>query len=237
MLDAPLISYEKSILYTQKQKSLDRDEKIKLQKYFMCHKLGLDVLTLDIIKKFYNKFYLIDNLIYLIDIKNYKLTNDATNIMNFNKTKIIKELIIDIGYNNIFNSKYITNDELLTNFKMIFNNSELYSNQKAAKLNYNIPYFKFDSSISSKQILGHINTVLRDYSVKISKYQQTIKNIKHNFYQLEIINDVDEMIKSKIDNHDYNLIDSNNIFKCDKNNLEKLIIKYEKNKILKLYEE
>ena len=30
--------------------------------------------------------------------------------------------------------------------------------------------------------------VLRDYSVKISKYQQTIKNIKHNFYQLEILN-------------------------------------------------
>ena len=40
--DAPLISYEQSILYTQKQKTLDRDEKIKLQKYFMCHKLGLD---------------------------------------------------------------------------------------------------------------------------------------------------------------------------------------------------
>ena len=59
ILDAPLISYEKSILYTQNQKTLNRDEKIKLQKYFMCHKLGLDVLTLDIIKKFYNKFYLI----------------------------------------------------------------------------------------------------------------------------------------------------------------------------------
>ena len=36
------------------------------------------------------------------------------------------------------------------------------------------------------------------------------------------------MIKSKINNHNYNLIDANNIFKCDKNNLEKLIIKYEK---------
>lgn len=37
------------------------------------------------------------------------------------------------------------------------------------------------------------------------------------------------MIKSKINNHNYNLIDANNIFKCNKNNLEKLIIKYEKN--------
>ena len=45
ILDAPLITYEKSIIYTQKQKSLDRDEKIKLQKYYMCNKLGLDVLT------------------------------------------------------------------------------------------------------------------------------------------------------------------------------------------------
>ena len=63
LLDAPLISYEQSILYAQKQKTLDRDEKIKLQKYFMCHKLGLDFLTLDIIKQFYNKFYLVD--IYL----------------------------------------------------------------------------------------------------------------------------------------------------------------------------
>ena len=86
-------------------------------------------------------------------------------------------------------------------------------------------------------MLGHINTILRDYSIKISKNQQTIKNIKHNFYELEILNDVDEMIKSRIDNHNYNLNDTNNIFKCDKNNLENLIIKYEKNKILKFDEE
>ena len=204
----------------------------------MCHKLGLDVLTLDIIKKFYNKFYLVDNLIYLIDIKNHKLNNDATTIMNYKKTKLIIEFIQDIGYNNIFDSKkHISNDELLTNFKIIYNKSELYSNQKASKLNYNIPFFKFDENTTSKQILGHLNAILRDYSIKISKKQQTIKNIKHNFYQLEILNDVDEMIKSKIDNHNYNLIDSNNIFKCDKNNLENLIIKYEKNKILKFDEE
>ena len=171
----------------------------------------------------------------MTDIKNYKLNNDATNIMNFNKIILIKELIKDIGFNNIFDSKrYISNEELLTNFKMIFNNSSLYSNQKASKLNYNIPYFKFDDSTTSKQLLGHLNTVLKDYSIKISKYQQTIKNIKYNYYKLEILNDADEMIKSKNDNHDYNLIDSNNIFKCEKNNLEKLIIKYEKKQILKL---
>ena len=35
ILDAPLISYEQFILYTQKQKTLDRDEKIKLQKYYI----------------------------------------------------------------------------------------------------------------------------------------------------------------------------------------------------------
>ena len=185
LLDAPLISYEQSILYTQKQKTLNRDEKIELQKYFMCHKLGLDVLTLNIIKQFYNKFYLIDNIIYLTDIKNYKLNNDATNIMNFNKTKLIIELIKNIGFNNIFDSKkYISNEELLTNFKIIFNNSSLYSNQKASKLNYNIQYFKFDDSTTSKQLLGHLNTILRDFSVKISKKQQTIKNIKHNFYHI-----------------------------------------------------
>ena len=60
--------------------------------------------------------------------------------MNYNKTKLIIELIKDIGFNNIFDNKeYITNDKLLTNFKIIFNNSELYSNPKASKLNYNIP--------------------------------------------------------------------------------------------------
>ena len=66
------------------------------------------------------------------------------------------------------------------------------------------------------------------YSVKIILYRETSNKIRINYYKLEILNDVDEMIKSKMDNHDYNLIDSNNIFKCDKNNLEKLIIKYEK---------
>ena len=204
----------------------------------MCHKLGLDVLSLDIIKLFYNKYYLIDNLICLIDIKNYKLNNDAATIMHYDKSKLIIELIKDIGFNNIFNSKqYIKNDELITNFKMIFNKSELYSNQKASKLNYNIPSFKFDDSTTSKQLLGHINTILRDYSIKIILYRETSNKIRMNYYKIEILNNVDEMIKSKIDNHNYNLIDTNNIFKCDKNNLENLIIKYEKNKILEFDEE
>ena len=119
------------------------------------------------------------------------------------------------------------------NCLLIFNNSELYSNQKASKLNYNIPYFKFDDNTNSKQLLGHINTILTDYSIKIILYRETSNKIRMNYYKLEILNDVDEMIKSRIDNHNYNLIDSNNIFMCDKNNLENLIIKYEKNKILK----
>ena len=227
LLECQLINYSTSQLLTKMQNKNDicREEKILLEKYYMCKKLGLDILTLEIIKKFYNKFYLIDNFTYLIDIKNYSLNHDAQTIMNYSKTKLFINLIKDLGYNNIFNTKkYITGEELITNFKNIFSNSELYLNQKAAKINYDIPYFKYDDKTTSiKQLLGHLNTILRDYSLKISKHQQTIMNEKHYCYKIEILNDVDELLKYKIEKG-YKLIDSTNIFKCEKDNLKSLII-------------
>ena len=100
--------------------------------------------------------------------------------MHFKKTNLFIQLLKDVGFNNIFDSKkYVTNDELITNFKMIFNKSELYSNQKASKPNYNIPYFKFDDNTTSKQILGHLNTILRDYSLKIRNINKQLKIIKN----------------------------------------------------------
>ena len=209
----------------QNQNDICREDKILLEKYYMCKKLGLDILTLEIIKKFYNKFYLIDNFTYLIDIKNYSLNNDAQTIINHSKTKLFINLIKDLGFNNIFNTKkYISGEELLINFKNIFSNSELYINQKAAKINYDIPYFKFDDKTTSiKQLLGHLNTILRDYSLKISLHRTTVKNIRTSYYKIEILNDVDELIKYKKEKG-YMLIDDNNIFKCDKDNLKSLII-------------
>ena len=227
LLECQLINYSMSqtLSKMQNQDRLNREEKILLEKYFMCKKLGLDILTLEIIKKFYNKFYLIDNFTYLIDIKNYSLNNDAQTIINHSKTKLFINLIKDLGFNNIFNTKkYISGEELLINFKNIFSNSELYINQKAAKINYDIPYFKFDDKTTSiKQLLGHINTILRDYSLKISLHRATAKNIRTSYYKIEILNDVDELLKYKIEKG-YKLIDDTDIFECEKDNLKSLII-------------
>ena len=127
---------------------------------------------------------------------NTDITDES--ILNHPKLKLFINLIKDLGYN--YTKKHITGEELITNFKNIFSNSELYINQKAAKINYNIPYFNFDDKTTSiRQLLGHLNTILRVYSLKISKHQQTIKNKKNYCYKIEILKDVDKLIKCKVE--------------------------------------
>ena len=53
--------------------------------------------------------------------------------------------------------------------------------------------------------------------------RETVKKVRTSYYKIEILNDVDELLKYKVEKG-YKLKDSNNIFKCEKDNLKSLII-------------
>jgi hypothetical protein len=58
-------------------------DKMEIYKYHYCQFLGIDKLTIDILKTFHLNKQLIYNFINIIDIKNYKHSNEAENKIKF----------------------------------------------------------------------------------------------------------------------------------------------------------
>ena len=194
-------------------------------KFYFCRMLGLDELNIDLIKTFYNKFYLLNNFISIIDIDNYKTTSEADNIKHLEKLRLIKDMILNLGFNNIFDKKNKINaDELITNFKNIYKNNKIFTHQKMAKLSFNIAYFKYTDETTIKKLLGHLNTILLNYSLKIVSIRKRIgDNNRIHIYGIEILNNIDEIFKYKT-LKGFKLVDKNNIFKCDETKLKDLFI-------------
>ena len=66
--------------------------------------------------------------------------------------------------------------------------------------------------ISTKAILGYINSLLSNYLRKIATTQKTEKKIKVNYYNIVHMNNIQEIIKYKKD-RSFKIIDTNNIFR------------------------
>jgi hypothetical protein len=133
-------------------------------------------------------------------------------------------LLKELGFKNIFDSKlFIKSDALISKFKNIYNTHNIYKNKKEFKINFNVPFIKLDEKTTTKQILGHLNSILSNYSIKIKCIQKTINNEKVNSYGIEILNAVDELLHFKILKK-YKLIDNKKIFSCNKTKLKHLFI-------------
>jgi hypothetical protein len=190
----------------------------------MCRLLGLDKLSIELLKTFYYGKHLMYNFINIIDIDNFKKSNDAQNIINFEKLEFIHYLLNELGFTNIFDNKLLIKSEaFISKFKNIYNTHNIYKNKKEFKINFNIPFIKLDQNTTTRQILGHLNSILSNYSIKIKCIQKTMNNEKVNSYCIEILNDVDELLHYKVLKN-YKLIDKNNIFRCSKINLRHLFI-------------
>jgi hypothetical protein len=217
------LEYGKLCRYKEQNKAT-REDKIKMKKYEFCRLLGLDELNSELIKTFYYGKHLMYNFINLIDDDNYRKTHDAQNIIYFEKLEFVHYLVKELGFINIFDSKNLINGKTLEEkFKNVYNNHSIYKNQKKFKINFNIPFIKLDGNTTIKQILGHLNSILINYSIKIKCVQTTINNKKVNSYSIEILNNVDELLQYKI-KKGFNIIDKNNIFTCNKTNLKHLLI-------------
>ena len=186
--------------------------------------MGLDKLNIELLKTFYYGKHLIYNFINIIDIDNFKKSNEAQNIIYFEKLEFIHYLLKELSFTNIFDSKnLIQGDKLIDKFKNIYNKHKIYKNKKEFKINFNIPLIKLDKSTTTKQILGHLNTILSNYSIKIKCMQKKENNAPKYYYSIEILNNIDELLHYKILKN-YKLIDKDKIFTCNKTNLNHLFI-------------
>jgi hypothetical protein len=188
-----------NIQYTNlcdKQFKLDttKEENIQILKHTLKLKLGLDNLDVDIIKLFYNNTSSINNLCYLIDDQNIVKTKDN----NFNeikfKTIIIRELLILLGFTHAFFDKVITSElfkDNIDNIKLqkinIFSDNSIFKNK--------------NKNNSFKSDLGFINSILKKFAlnIKLDRKSKKVngKIVKYNFYKINIINNIHELIYYK----------------------------------------
>jgi hypothetical protein len=119
------------------------------------------------------------------------------------KLNYVRIIINKLGFQNIFDKSLIKNDKFETNMNNVIDylTQEYTSNKKfnmiMNRTKHNIRNIK---GKSLKAMIGYINSFLTIYGIKISTIQkQEGKHVnKTNYYKIEIIHNVDELLEYRI---------------------------------------
>lgn len=189
-----------------KSNEATNNDKIKLEKHLLKINWNVNEITQDFMDKFYGKTYVLFNLRWLIDNSKIKPFIDFGNNVSFNKMqilekiKIIQQLLLKLGYENINDTKKIEKYIFKENMKKVLNECDIFINPQKYKLS---PDFKKEKIISIKSFLGLVNTILKEFGVKIknvrdSNHKEKIngkwKTIGKNIYYINFIDNINDYI-------------------------------------------
>ena len=197
ILETPDITVKEYRVLCEKQKRIGISE---AEQYLICkiklkQDLGVDILDYDIIHKF-NKKGFIEHYLSLVDIENIdkdKEKNDRA--LAIRKIIIIKDFLERMGWDNILNENKIKTEDLN---KLLMddvkNNTAIFNNDKINKMLFTTQNKKLNTF---KGILGYINTILKNYALKISLIQEREEGEanKVNYYRLETLHGITDIIK------------------------------------------
>ena len=141
----------------------------------------------------------------MIDINNINIP--SVDIDNQTKEKIlkitlIKDVLNNIGFNNVYSNEIVEINLENVKKSLIFNkeNNILFNDNKKPILIEN-----------NKQLLGYINKILINYSINIKPHRiRTKEQTRIYKYKLIRLNDIDEIINYKL-RKGYKLVDNDNI--------------------------
>ena len=202
IVDAKLIDNNEynHLMNEKKHNKASEFHKIKLAKKYFCDVLGTTELTYDDIKFWYYNTKLIKNYSNLLDIGTFKKTNELKNNVSYEKLELVKDILNKLGFVKIDdNNKYITGDELTEKFNKLTKENKLFTDKKASFLFFNVRPFK-DEEPSTKKIMGYLNSILDNYSISISSKRLRIQGNREQVYYINILNEVDEIIKRRCNN-------------------------------------
>ena len=200
--------YNQIKIKKQNNKATEED-KTKADKYFLMKELGNDKIinkiTVDIIDKWKNKIYTIANYNFMVDINKYKRDNTADNILYYEKLLFTKKLIETLNLKLDDKSKFINSEELKNNFITFFKNENIENKIKAYKMFYKFDINSLDDKTNNKQIIGTINSILSNYSLKLENKQIRLNKKREYVYFLvssdnEILNINYRKLKLKLNN-------------------------------------
>lgn len=182
------------LLLKQHQMKASEEDKLLIERHYYKKVLGVDKLNETILKNFYHNESTIKNFIYLLD--DYILNSNADAKAENRKAciNIVNELIETLGF-TIYNSKSYSQSEFIKKIDLAFKNSLLFTDSKTSKILFNQAKTKIEQT-NIKQVMGYINSILKNYNLKISSvYAKGKKKIGENLeYTLNQLNGINEII-------------------------------------------
>lgn len=217
------------LLKKQTKDDATEEEKNQITRHIYKKNLGIDFLTFENGgEEFYKTFTTnsIKNFLSLIDLKNIKNSDDNKTIEMKDKAILINKLINDIGYNHIFDDKFILQSDFESKMKNIVNTNILFTDVKNTKIRFNLSHFNQNIK-TVKQYLGQVNSLLISYHIKISYDRKRINGEREAGYVLETIDYINELVEYK-KMKGFEIIDDNNIRKPSTTDFYKDFIDFEK---------
>jgi hypothetical protein len=200
IVKAPLLAFGDYARLKQKKKenNATKFEKLLITKQQLLNALCLEQLTYEDVKNWYYSIYKLKNYSFLKDINSFKRTDEIKNEIQFEKLNLIKDVINNFGFVDITDEKKcISNDELIEKFKYIYKNNKIYTCSKSSKTFMGTKYLKLTDTTTTREILGNLNAILDNFSVKISQKRLRENGSRKNYYYLETLNNVEEILIRK----------------------------------------
>jgi|SaaInlStandDraft_4_1057021.scaffolds.fasta_scaffold02228_6 hypothetical protein len=188
------------LLLKQKLSKTTRLDKTKIEKHSYKKIWKVDKVDKDFLDKFYGKNNMIHNLRFLVN-ENNEVDNEFLNYdkaKKIKKKKIVKSLINDIGFDDIYDKKTIYRDDFIAKIDNIKNNNELFKNPKKNQTLFGFYKGKLNNIDTPKQFLGLVNGIFKNYGFCLKKYQKRIQldNVKqfNMVYKLKNNKQIDKYI-------------------------------------------
>ncbi len=159
------------------------------------------------LKDFYDVKFIDNYFVNTYDKLKTNFTNltyllDDSNIDNFTKNKVnlVKNLIVDLGWNNCFDSKILDKPTLTSNIANSIKSNKIFTDFYSIK--HYFTYLKHIKTDTIKNTLSSISPVLKEFciSIKSKRSQSYNKGLRteNRFYSLSFINDIHIFLKNKI---------------------------------------
>ena len=198
------------LLKLQERNKSKREDKLQIAKFKHAYALGVDRLDIETLKPFYNRTHLINNFLSLMDIQNFKTQDDEERKIEC--IHIMKKLVNDLGFDNIFDKKTIKNEQFEEALEDIVDNNIIFTDFKSIKALFHLSKEpKINRTKDNKSTLGYINSLLHNFCLKISKSYNGMRIPKNQLYSLTITHNVQEIVEN-LRNKNRKIFDSENIF-------------------------
>jgi hypothetical protein len=207
-------AYEE-LLRLQRITNMTEVQKLQIQKHVVKKRTGLDVLDLDLVKKF--KYQdLVAKFACLIDIANERTSEENSKSLNITEHNYVRNIISRLGFDHVFDRKKINRNTFTKRLKETvkwLGDESVRSKDFDLIMNKTKHNIRCMTDADFKKQMYFINSFLYSYSIKISLKQERVDGSvnKSNFYAIELQNSIDELLEYRI-NRGYKFLDGQNLF-------------------------